>query len=88
MIIIIKVFKIFIVKIINWRNNDVKNLFNYNNVKIELINKLILKRKEIHEDQNNLRKWIKHCQVMSNHDDLYFCFVHIWALNVLRTNSQ
>ena len=88
MIVITKVLEIFIVKIINWRNNDVKSLFNCNNVRVELINKLILKKKEIHEGQNNLRKWIKHCQVMSSHDDLYFCFVHIWTLNVLLTNRQ
>ena len=88
MIVIIKVFKIFTVKIINWQNNDVKSLFNCNNVKIELTNRLILRRKEIHEDQNNLRKWVKHCQVMSSYNDLYFYFVHIWTLSASRANPQ
>ena len=32
----------------------VKDLPSCNNIKIELINRLILKRKEIHADQNNL----------------------------------
>ena len=61
MIVITRVLKVFIVKIINWRNNDVRSLPNCNNVKVELINKLILRKKEIHEGQNNLRKWVKHC---------------------------
>ena len=34
----------------------VKGLFNCNNIKIKLINKLILRKKEIYADQNNLYK--------------------------------
>ena len=70
-------------------NHDiVRNLFNCNNVKIELINKLILRKKEIHADHNNLCKWIelrlcksRFCRIASNHDNLYFCFAYIWALS-------
>ena len=61
----------------------VKSLPSCNNVEIELTNKLILRRKEIHADQNNLCKWVEFrlCRIALNHDNLYFCFAHIWALS-------
>ena len=37
-------------------NKFIKDLFNCNNIRVELINKLILRRKEINTDQNNLCK--------------------------------
>ena len=73
----------------------VKSLFNCNNVKIKLTNKLILRKKEIHADQNNLYKWIefrlcefRFCQIASSHDNLYFCSAHIWVLNAFKINLK
>ena len=63
----------------------VRSLPSCNNVKIELINRLILRRKEIHAGQNNLCRWIRlrFCESRAalSQDDLYFCSAHIWTLN-------
>ena len=42
----------------------VKDLFNYNNVKIELIKRLILRRKEIHADKLTVELKIVFCQTL------------------------